>query len=497
MKVSHIILFSAIVLASNLGCKRFLDQEPLRQTSIKTVEQLQALIDNIPSTSSIANGSIDETNLTAAYSTDDTEISTELYKTYPSSFQLERIFYYIFDVDQIIGSASDPLWSGEFRRIFIANTILENVSKVSGSEQERAFVKADAHFMRAYSNWVLVNHYCLPYSQSNLNTAGLPLKKTAGVVEPLKRSSLAETYDFIVADLNEAMKVAREDVDPLKRWRVTKRTVEAMFSRYYLFTGDYTNALEYANKALSSGTVTLKDYKTIAAGIPVNYNNPAASLEVPEMYYWSNAQSIYWPEVYYPRFTNNTAQFYVPSASLRAMYEGVNDLRYRWFMIENGGRRLSVVTPETFRYSFFSDGRQLPSGLSRAELLLIKAEALARTNRAVEAMTAVNELRITRFTNPTNLTAANADEAIANVLAERRREFPFTMRWLDIRRYSVNNYPADDVTVTRNFFKVNAGAVDLTTPQTYTLPAGSRRYMVPINGIDINASNGQLEQNTY
>ncbi|WP_256006759.1 RagB/SusD family nutrient uptake outer membrane protein [Pedobacter deserti] len=497
MRLSHIIILFGMALLSTAGCKRFLDQEPLRQTSIKNVDQLQALIDNIPVTANVASGSADETNLTAAYSTDDTEIDPELYKESPSVAPLENILYYTFNIQQVADASLDALWTGEFRKIFLANTILENVEKVTGSEEQKGYVKADAHFIRAYSNWVLANYYCLPYSKDNLTTPGLPLKKSANVVESLKRSTLGETYEFILSDLNEAMKVAREDVDPLKRWRVTKRTVEAMFSRYYLFIGDYTKALEYSDRALASTTVSLKDYKTIVAGAPITYNNPPATLQVPQMYFWTNAESLYWPEFYYTRYTNNRSQFYMPSSSLLALFEGSNDLRYKWFMIENGGRRFGSVKREVIRYSFFSDGKQLPSGLTRAELILNKAEALARTNHIGDAMAAVNELRAMRFSSPTNLSAVNADQAISQVLNERRREFPFSMRWLDIRRFSVNNYPQDDVTVTRNFFKIGEGGVDVNTPQTYTLPTGSRRYMVPINGIDVNASGGQLQQNTY
>src|SRR5690606_36952980 len=113
---------------------------------------------------------------------------------------------------------------------------------------------------------------------------------------------------------------------PLARWRVTKKTVEAMLSRFYLFTGDYATSLEYSNKALQSSTVTLKDYRTIAPGNPVSYNNPPATLEVPETYYQSASTFLFWPEFYYPQFTYVATQWFVPSEDLRSMYEGPNDL---------------------------------------------------------------------------------------------------------------------------------------------------------------------------
>ncbi|HEY8388795.1 MAG TPA: RagB/SusD family nutrient uptake outer membrane protein [Parasegetibacter sp.] len=483
--------FSLILLAG-FGCKTFLSEEPVKQTSIKTVEQLQALVDN----AGVA-AHYQETNYTAGYSTDDTEITREEYAPNSARFNVTYLNFYVWKVDEIVAAASDALWTAEWRKILVANTILDNLDNVTGSAEEKALVKADAHFRRAYSHWVLANYYCQPYSEANLNSMGLPIKRSSSAEESLERGTLKEVYDFILEDLNEAMKVTRTDVNMLYPWRVTKKTVDAMLSRYYLFTGDYQKALDHANSALGSTTVKLMDYKTIVAGAPINYTNPAATVEVPEQYSWAASQFLFWPEFYYPVFTYIATQWYVPSANLRSLYEGQNDLRYKWWFVENGGRRFSVVTPEMFRYTIFNDGRFLPSGLTRAEMLLNKAEALARLNKPAEAMQAVNELRAQRFTTPTNLTAANKDEAITKVLQERRREMPFAFRWLDIRRFSVNDYPGDDVTITREFYKIENNVVDLNTPMTYTLPVGSKRYAVPINGVDIGASNGAIQQNQY
>ena len=38
----------------------------------------------------------------------------------------------------------ESFWSGEFRKIFIANLALNNVEKVEGPEQEKAIIKAGA-----------------------------------------------------------------------------------------------------------------------------------------------------------------------------------------------------------------------------------------------------------------------------------------------------------------------------------------------------------------
>lgn len=484
---SSIIIIGLISLG---GCKKYLAEEPKKQTSIQNVAQLEALIDNATAFSY-------ETNITAAYSTDDTELSKELYQKNPGAFTIDNLQYYIFSVDGVANAAADALWNGEFKKIFTANLILTNVDKVTGDQATKDRVKADAHFIRAYSNWVLVNHYCAPYSTANSGSLGLPLKKTIDYEESLKRATLKETYDFILSDIADAQKVTYDDVDPLRTWRVSQKAISAFLSRFYLFTGDYVKSLSEANKALATTTAKLVNYNTLLPGISSSYANPSATLNYIELNDWAASKFLYWSENFYTRYAYTGSQWFAPSTSLLALYDTQNDLRYKDFMIQNGGRRFSVVTPAAFRYTVFNDGRYIPEGFTIAEVLLNKAEVLARNGDFGGAMDAVNLIRIKRMVTGqyVALTATSKDDGIKKVLQERRREMPFAMRWYDIRRFSVNDYPADDITVTRDFFNVSITGVDVNSPKTYTLEA--KRYLVPINGVEMDASKGQIVQNPY
>ncbi len=472
------------------GCKKYLSEEPKKQVSIQSVAQLEALVDNATAFSY-------EQNYTAINSTDDTEISKLLYQNNKniSAFGVDRLLYYVWDVDGLVSQVSDKLWNGEFKKIFTANLILANIDQVSGDEATRQRVKADAHFIRAYSYWVLVNHYCAPYAAANLNSLGLPIKKTVEYTESLKRSTLKETYDFIRSDIAEAQKIAIDDVESVKRWRISKKALAAFMSRFYLFTGELDNSLEQANIALTSTNVKLVDFKTIKPGNSRSYTNPSVILLHVELNDWQANKFLYWPESYYTRYVSTSDQWYIPSAALVGLYDKENDLRYSSFVIPNGGRRFSVVTPATDRYTVFADGNYIPAGFTIAEVLLNKAEVLARKGDVPGAMDAVNTLYVQRMRNNVKLTAASKEEAIQKILEERRREMPFAMRWYDIRRYSVNDYPADDVTLTRDFFEVIKTGVDENSPKTYTLDG--KRLLVPINTVEINASQGQLVQNPY
>ncbi len=492
MKLIKIYILLITVLSFS-ACKKFLEEEPRKQASIKTVDQLEALLNN-------ANlATTDEDDVSEAYSTDNAEITPDLYKNNISRFQIDPFYYYTFQTDLLASALSlDALWNGEYAKIFKANLVLYYVDAVTGDETKKAAVRADAHFMRAYSYWVLANHYCNHYKPGvNDNDPGLPLKTTIDYEEPLSRSTLKAVYDLIMADIVEAQKTPFNDVQDRLRWRLSKKTISAFLSRVYLFQGDYTKCIQYADEALGSQTVQLVDFKTILSAPPENYTNPTATLNYSELNNWTNSKYLYWKELYYTRFTTTRSQWRVPSPSLIALYDQSNDLRYKHFIIPNGGRRFNVVTPASYRYTMFDVGLAIPSAPTIAEVLLNKAEAQARKNEIANAIQTVNILRAKRMNTVAPLTAVTQDEAIKAVLDERRREMPFVTRWYDIRRFAANDYAADDVTVTHNFFKISFGIVDVNSPQVYTLPVGSKRYAIPINGVEINASRGQIEQNQY
>jgi hypothetical protein len=505
MKILKLLFFFGALLTL-AACKKFLAEEPTKQTVIKTADQLEALINNATlfagdgtpgNNSSTGTGG---TNGSAGFSTDDTEIPLDAFKANPNKWVIDNLYYYTFKTDEIVGLSADGLWNGEYKKIFTANLVLTNLDKVTGDDALKSELRADAHFIRAYAYWVLVNHYCLPFTNSLKDVAGLglPLKQTTDYEEPFDRATLKQTYDFIEADFKEAQKTTRDDVDLTKPWRVSKKAVEAFMSRYYLFLGNYDESLIHTNNALSTTSVTLVDWHTIVAGTQQNYTNPTATIANSEFYDYTAAKFLYWKEFYLPRFSYQSSQWLIPGTALRSLYDQANDLRYKWLMLPNANRRFGFTNPTPlYRYAFFSDGRIIPTGPTIAEMYLNKAEILARKGDIVNAMIAVNTLRAKRMNTPAPLTATDQADGIKKVLEERRRELPFSFRWYDIRRFSINDYPGDDVTVTHIFFKVNVGSVDTNVTQTYTLAPGSKRYAVPINGVEIMASKNVITQNLY
>lgn len=505
----------AIILAltSFASCKKYLEEPNRVQASITTVVQLQALLDNVTGTSPDWSSQF-AANYAAMNATDDVEINLTAYAATPALVDLTSAFYYTFDPDKLIQtSASDAVWSNAFQRILTANVILSNAETVSGSEEAKNMVKANAYFNRAYAYWVLVNQYCQPYHSSTLQTPGLPLRKTTSYTESLKRATLKETYDFILSDVSQAQAlVTYADVNPLFRWRVSKTAIEGFLSRYYLFTGDYTAAITHANLALATSNAQLVDFNTIGTATnptiyrPAGANGPSYTVAYSALSQWTNTQYLAWSEFLYTSFTaglNAGRNSFNASPALLASYgpnetERVKDLRYKHFMPENSGFAAQWNIPGLNSFKQFGLNL-IPTGPTVAEVMLNKAEAAARLGDFSTSATLVRDLRAKRYvTGYPNLDLGfNAGNALSLVLQERRREMPFAFRWYDIRRFAYNETPSDDVIVTHNFYNVTLSAVDRSAPKTYTLPLKSTRYMIQIPNNEIIQSQGQIQQNNY
>ena len=186
----------------------------------------------------------------------------------------------------------------------------------------------------------------------------------------------------------------------------------------------------------------------------------------------------------------------MPSTQLANLYDQQNDLRFTYFFVEHGNRRISVLY-DWWRYTQFNDGSYVIGGLTIQELLLNKAELMVRMGDWQNALRVLDPLREARYKagTVTYLNASSQSEALKLVLEERRRELPFAFRMGDIKRFSVNETPEDDVTITRDFFEMTTTEVDTSRPKTWVIPGNSPMLAMPIYQTEIDSSQGMIEQN--
>lgn len=508
----------AVMMPALTACDDYLDKEPSKNSS-KTITEASQLDALLASYSSFYS----ESNYTFIAS-DDYGLTTKIQDNRTSSTSID-------DLNDFTWATTNKrtgrlLWDGEYSKIFRANLVLNNVDNVSGSDDVKANLKAEAHLVRAYSLFQLAVCHCLYPSADNAGDLGLPLRATTSFEESVARASLGETFGFIENEIAEALKITKPLVNgagTLQNWRGTTASAKAFAARFYLYMGDYAKAGQYAGEVLAEYS-TLKDFNdpaemyystnddtyTINPGTPeeeqIVVKYPYTKLQ----FYGTSGfpELLGWKELLFARTMSYASWWYIPSADLLATFardikdgNPDNDLRYRYFVIEDFGLRSSERTNEgrSDGYcQFYYDN--LISGPTVAEMMLIKAEVLARGGNAGDAIKTINDLRKARIATEAyaDLTAGSPAEALKKVLDERRREMPLTMRWYDLKRYAWNDDPSDDVTINRRFYPYTSSSVLMNdAPVNHTLEPKSRRYALPIPEVDILRSDNVLIQNQY
>lgn len=526
MKLKNIVFATLCVAATLLnGCTKvneFLSEEPSKNSMkpIKTVEQLDAVLASY----CVYPVKITMSQNDVLYSSDDFAVLPLVQDNYTRGYTITLLPYMLWgDKNPDTGSHT---WGSEYTKLYYANLVLDNVDKAEGSDEQKALLKADAHFLRAHCYFNLALAHTLYYDGSNGDELGVTLKQTSNFEESLARVSLKETWDFIDAELQEALKITKPFIRKDGKhvtWRGSTGAVKAFAARYYLYRADYENAKKYAQAALSefdefidyndpneisynsySRAVTLTDTQET---VRIYYTNIWVQLDTYfEME--ANLESLLgWKEFFYARSMKNGSPWNIPSQELLDTYaedcpggNKQNDLRYKYFMQENQSvATLNKKTSANLYPGYIQYMGDIIAGPTVAEMHLILAECAARSGDAQGAMAQVNALRKNRIEKSVyqDLTASSPAVALKKVLQERRREMPFSIRWYDLKRLNATD-PDNKVTIRRRFYKYNSSSVLTGEGVTeYTLEPNSRHYAIPIPQDEIDKSEGAIEQNKY
>lgn len=524
MKLKNIALFAlcALVCSTLVACDDFLEKEPSKSTNktLQSTDQLDALLGNY--------SNFYRESVVAAYPTDDWGIEPEMNSAKSGGvFNATSQLPYILWSDEVDDSRYS-VWAYEYKKIYFANVAIENAMSLQGTDEDKANLKAEGHFLRAYSMFNLAVAHTLYFDGSNGDDQGLSLQMTT-FEDSNARANLADTWAQIDGDIQEALKITVpfEVAGTNRVWRATTASVNAFAARYYLYRGDYTNAKSYAQKALQEYN-TLRDLNNYRfSGTVETYETNEGTITV---YYplglderisgaaafgsWFETEGIYLARQMY-----SANWWFVPSKDLEAVYEvdvpagdSQNDLRYRYFFVEDFSLNRGCSKDPAYHWSGLMHNyyESLDAGPSVAEMMLIVAECEARNGSYQTALSSLTPLRAARVVAgeadaPTRsvagieLTASSKEEAIKKILQERRREMPMTARLYDLKRLNAND-PANKVTITRQFYDFNPAAGTVITDggvKTYTMEPGSRHYAIPIPKTEIANGKGTIEQNIY
>jgi starch-binding outer membrane protein, SusD/RagB family len=436
---NKIIYLIPLLLLQLYACKSYLDLKPDKKLELpQTLQDCQALLTNY----NLINGAYPAVG---EISSDDYYLSDANY----NSLELDERNEHIWRADANVNAG---IWSGGYSRILVANQVLETLGNMTPAANDQTTwngLKGAALFFRAYSLLEMAQIWTKPYDATTADQdMGIPIRLTPDINEVTDRGTVAQTYDRITTDLKEAISLLPAG-GPAKLVNKTalpvKATAQAALARTYLIMGDYANAGSYADSSLGQYNM-LMDY---------NQLDPTAGNPIAEF--------------------NTEVLFDATSGAALSLYYGnVNDSLYNAYDDKDTRKTIFFNNRGNGTYAFKGGYTGQPNfiiftGLATDEVYLISAESKARAGNTGGAMTDLNTLLQNRIKPPfTPLTAANADDALVQVLQQRRKELLFRgLRWTDLRR--LNKDPRFAVTLTRH---VN--------DSTYTLPPNDLRYTLLI-----------------
>lgn len=337
--------------------------------------------------------------------------------------QIERnVYLWARDIFQTSSSIDFNLPYGV---ISSANLVLEGIEEIPVIPSERTRhdqIRGQALFHRAMAYYNLAQLFCKPYNQETAaRDLGLQLRTWSDPNIGTLRSTVEQTYQFILSDLNQALPILEEK--PIYLTRPGKAACKGLLAKVYLLMKDYENAERYASEAIG-GSPVLLDFNSALVNPSEPYVFPAYSNKHtnPEIIFYAQGQS--WSSI-----SPNLGIARVDSA-LYVSYSNLDLRKQAFFRINSQGLPQLVGTYTGSYFSF--------SGIAANELLLIAAESMARTARGKQALVLLNHLLTLRFVTGkfSSYAFVNNERVLDLVLAERRKELAFTaqIRWEDLRR---------------------------------------------------------------
>ena len=407
--------FAGLVLAGGLlaGCEGPLDVDPTA-----SVDAGDALT-NARALSAAVNGMYDRFQSDNLYARQ-IVVYPEMYAdnlTFSGTFSTDREVF----TRTITAFGGVPLgpWQSSYAGINQANEVLvaiPNVSDVTQANAQR--FRGEALFVRALHHFNLVRYF------GGVIIMTEPVRTVDEAEAAGKaRSSQAEVYAFIEADLTEAISLLPETRNPA---RATRDGARALLARAYLEQGKYPQARDAATAVINSaaGFQIVPDYSSLW----VQKNTVESIFEIQFTITDSNALA-YW---FYPARGGLGGRWgFNPSASFRGAVEP-GDERYD-FMV---GFEPSSGRYYTNKYFRVDGGDDNIIVLRLSEMYLIRAEANAMLGAAAATVRAdIDVVRERAGLDPLPTTVTSQADLISAVLQERRVEF-FSEghRFFDLRR---------------------------------------------------------------
>lgn len=359
-------------------------------------------------------------------------------------------------------------WTLAYTSILEANNIIN--ADVPASTNVSQY-KGEALTIRALMYWELVKLFGKPFT-TDPASPGVPIILKYDLTLRPARNTVTEVYKQITTDLTTALGQLVGS-RPNSSY-ITKYAAEAILAKVYLYQGDYANALKAAQDVIANGGYTL----TTAANLNAYWGNPTPVTNKVETIFELSADGV--SNMGFDALANIYSQAGygdgLPTDALYGLYSATDARKGLIITALRSG--LSVLVCNKYQNVTNNSDKDDVKIIRYADVLLIAAEAAARTGNETLSLSLLNQLAQRRDPQLAAYTFSGP-ALISAIITERQKELAFEGdRFDDLNRLALQ--------LNRNTQYPSSAR---------TVPAGDFRRLNPIPQVELDA-NKQMVQNT-
>lgn len=405
-------------------------------------------------------------------------LCSQQYELIPADLAGTAVYYqgpYMLETHDISNMTrySQYLWQAYYKVVEAANAALQQIGESSDGMYPngvKSQLLAQAHGMRALAYYNILRFFGYSWDANSPYGVVLRTEPTMATSLPAGRVSVADSYNFIISDLDDCIAHAPAQINNYNFGKYAAEGVKARVLMMRGQDGDYAEALRLCEDIISNGGYSLDNYADIFHKNGLNSPEVIFGIQPKE-----NQTNVY--ETYYYR---GSAQYF-PSDKLLALYDINKDPRKE---------QMYMGTP-TMLFGFREDGsyytyydtryticKHLDPATSTkngnlitfeagtveesqyqmrlSEIYLLKSEAEARLGNLAAAKadlrTVETKAGITDFSSLDKADSYEAvmqvlfDEAIKNLSFECGLEHDYLLRFPSTITTAFNSYYADKTT---------------------------------------------------
>lgn len=142
-------------------------------------------------------------------------------------------------------------WTEHFRLVTLANQVLGNVPEITMDPNQKSAILGEAEFMRAFAYFDLVRIF-----------GDVPIIKEVATIDSdvlVSRNSVDEVYDFIITDLEGAIKTLPDTRSSSDLGRATSGAAKALLAKVFVTINRYSESMALCREIIESGQYRLME----------------------------------------------------------------------------------------------------------------------------------------------------------------------------------------------------------------------------------------------